>query len=421
MDTKTFRFLLAFVCISVSIIYSSLNYKEWQSFPLQMSYYNINFQRLFSNKSQIYKYGTGNNVSRDICMFDTDKKVSFGYQSKPLRGCKNTSNIGNRPCYKVTDELKKKVLGIGDLHTVIPQYIDSKTDMPPTYHYIQCPEVKGRLGNMMFQVAATIGFAKTLKHKPIINPSHPLVKLFDINNVSAVQPVNSSVVNEVQLRNYTLKYIDSFMSHNLTLDGYFQSWKFFAIASEEVRKEFTIKSQYLDKAKVFLNSVRQNNSTTIIGLHVRRGDFLREGEQQSGATVADAHYIRKAMEFYRQRCRRVLFVVSSNGMWWSRTNIRGPDVIFTPFKEAILDMAVMSLCDHMIITSGTFSWWSGWLAGGKVVYLSDYPRPGLALATRFVLREHYYPPEWIGISNNAARAWCFATQYIGLVLFKILK
>ena len=136
MDTKMFYFLLAFVCVSVSIIYFSLNYKEWQSFPLQMSYYNISFQRLFSNKSQTYKYETGNNGSRDMCIFDTDKKVSFGYQSKPLRGCEITSNIGNRPCYKVTDELKKKVLGIGDLHTVIPQYIASKTDMPPTYYYI---------------------------------------------------------------------------------------------------------------------------------------------------------------------------------------------------------------------------------------------------------------------------------------------
>ena len=255
----------------------------------------------------------------------------------------------------------------------------------------------------MFQVAATIGLAKTLKHKSIINPSHPLVKLFDINNVSALQPVNSSVVNEVQLRNYTLKYIDSLMSQNLTLDGYFQSWKFFAAASEEVRKAFTIKSQYLDKAKAFLDSVRRNDSTTIIGIHVRRGDFLKEGEQQSGTAVADAHYIRKAMEFYRQRCPLILFVVSSDGMLWSKTNIRGADVIFTPFNEAILDMAVMSLCDHMIITSGTFSWWSGWLAGGEVVYLSDYPRPGSALATRFVLREHYYLPEWIGISNSAVR------------------
>ena len=33
-------------------------------------------------------------------------------------------------------------------------------------------------------------------------------------------------------------------------------------------------------------------------------------------------------------------------------------------------MAVLTLCDHSILSIGTFGWWSAWLTGGKVVYYS---------------------------------------------------
>ncbi|CAF3893999.1 unnamed protein product, partial [Rotaria sp. Silwood1] len=49
------------------------------------------------------------------------------------------------------------------------------------------------------------------------------------------------------------------------------------------------------------------------------------------------------------------------------------------------DLIALSLCEHSIITGGTFGWWTGYLANGKVIHDKVYPsgcqRP-----------EYYYPP-----------------------------
>ena len=103
------------------------------------------------------------------------------------------------------------------------------------------------------------------------------------------------------------------------------------------------------------------------------------------------------MGYFRQKYKNAFFVVLSNDQKWCKDNIIGNNVIFSDFRKAIIDMAVMSLCQHMIITVGTFGWWGGWLSGGIVIYLKDYPRPGSYLAKSLV---DYYPPDWIGMSNG---------------------
>jgi len=60
------------------------------------------------------------------------------------------------------------------------------------------------------------------------------------------------------------------------------------------------------------------------------------------------------------------------------------------------DMATMSLCDHVIMSSGTFGWWGGWLAKGTTIYYRDWPKNESALAKLFV-KEDFYPPEWIAM------------------------
>ncbi|XP_060587992.1 uncharacterized protein LOC132743491 [Ruditapes philippinarum] len=67
------------------------------------------------------------------------------------------------------------------------------------------------------------------------------------------------------------------------------------------------------------------------------------------------------------------------------------------FKIAWNDLAAMSLCDHMIISVGTFGWWGGWLAGGSVIYFNGYPKPGSEISKYFV-KDDFYPPFWIGIT-----------------------
>jgi galactoside 2-L-fucosyltransferase 1/2 len=54
------------------------------------------------------------------------------------------------------------------------------------------------------------------------------------------------------------------------------------------------------------------------------------------------------------------------------------------------------MCDHSIITSGTYSWWAGWLAGGMVVYYKNFLRPNTTIGNEYNDSD-YYPPDWIGM------------------------
>ncbi|CAF3560033.1 unnamed protein product [Rotaria socialis] len=68
------------------------------------------------------------------------------------------------------------------------------------------------------------------------------------------------------------------------------------------------------------------------------------------------------------------------------------------------DLTALSLCEHSIITGGTFGWWAAYLANGQVIHDKVYPS-GCG-------RREYYYPSWFMIdgyvrayknSNNTLR------------------
>ena len=84
-------------------------------------------------------------------------------------------------------------------------------------------------------------------------------------------------------------------------------------------------------------------------------------------------------------------------MTWCSKNIKGNNIFLSPFHDPGIDLALASLCDHMIITVGTYGWWAGWLSGGQVIYYADYPIPGSKIDREFS-KEDYYPADWIPLS-----------------------
>jgi hypothetical protein len=60
------------------------------------------------------------------------------------------------------------------------------------------------------------------------------------------------------------------------------------------------------------------------------------------------------------------FVVCSDDYEWCN-NVWGNDENFTVVnsKSPYVDLCVMSLCDHHIISNSSFSWWSSYLSKNK--------------------------------------------------------
>ena len=266
--------------------------------------------------------------------------------------------------------------------------------------YVLMPDKLGRLGNWMFQFAFMFSVAKKLNYKFIIRSKHRLTRAFDFPNVSDMPLDNLIVVNQSQWENKTWHEDADYLSHNLTIIGYFQRFTYFVKYAKEIREIFKVKPKYLEMAKTFIDA-NTPKKKTLIGIHVRRGDFLYRNALNHGKLGGDQEFFNKSMNYYRRLYSDAIFVVVSDDQPWCQRNIVGPYVRYSSFREAIVDLAIMTLSDHTIITAGTFSWWAGFLAGGTVVYLADYPIPGSPQELKVILRrEYYYLPEWIPIANG---------------------
>ncbi|KAK3611851.1 hypothetical protein CHS0354_040524 [Potamilus streckersoni] len=254
----------------------------------------------------------------------------------------------------------------------------------------------GRLGNTMFQFAALLSCAKRLNYTAFIRPDHLISQYYLISGTSSVSLINVEIAGEKAFGKYDNELESLNTSKNWSLGGYYQSWKYFYKDEDLIRSSFNFKPDIYEKARQFVDSYRQGNRT-IVGIHVRRGDMSTSSADASGYSAAPITYIKKSMNYFKERYSNALFIVVSDEIPWCKENLKEDNgIAFISFNNPGTDMAVLSLCDHVIVTSGTFGWWGAWLAGGDVVYFKGFPKPGSQL-DRYISREDYYPPHWIGL------------------------
>ena len=271
----------------------------------------------------------------------------------------------------------------------------------------------GRLGNLMFAYASLIGIARKLKMTPVIDKDNPLRLFFKIST----QTYDSKSVNVSSWTKFDALYSAAYehrVEHiecddNVMLNGYFQSWRYFEEVERTIRKEFVFKDLIQRKAESFLqksvaNSYGSNytrNDVVIIGIHVRRSDMTDYESRQKGYVVANRQYIQASMTFFEAQYSRILFVVCSDDLFWVQQNVKSESfpVVYSENFHAILDLAILSLSDHVIITVGSFGWWGAYLAGGRTVYMSDFPRKYSLLDDEYRAKDYFYPG-WRGIPSS---------------------
>jgi hypothetical protein len=145
-------------------------------------------------------------------------------------------------------------------------------------------------------------------------------------------------------------------------EGYFQSEKYFADCTEEIRKEFQFKEKL------------QAPDGNAVAIHIRRGDYVKFSNIHLVCTPA---YYEKAIAYIQSRVEIPVFYVFSEDLEWVRQNISIPSnsvfVDYNPVLPSSRDMQLMSLCKHQIISNSSYSWWAAWLNrnSGKIVIAPD--------------------------------------------------
>ncbi|XP_074657234.1 galactoside 2-alpha-L-fucosyltransferase Sec1-like [Tubulanus polymorphus] len=270
----------------------------------------------------------------------------------------------------------------------------------------------GRTGNLMFQYAALYAISKHYDVMPVIPVDFNLATAFELTAPSVT--LKNDGVKTVLKEKGAGKFDPDTRDLNITglfasrILGYLQSWKYFQNETDEIRKQFTFRKHIKMAAENFVQRSAYNLSLltsaniTIIGIHIRRGDMKSTRSFRFGYVTVPVIYIKIAMDRMTSLYgENVLFIVASDDIPWCEKNVprQNVNVVFSKAKDPALDLAILSSCDHVIISTGTFGWWAAWLANGTTIYYKDWPRENSTLS-RQVSHEDYFPPYWIGLSGK---------------------
>jgi hypothetical protein len=227
--------------------------------------------------------------------------------------------------------------------------------------------LKGGLGNMLFQIAATksISIDKNMycsfpnlkghleylnsenTYNPKLKHSNEYLKLF--KNLPTTTPTES--VNIVE---YPFEYSDlDYNYENVVIDGFFQSEKYFKHNRSEILKliDFSfISKNYIEDKYNFI----KNKKTTSI--HVRRGDYVNYPNLHPTQSL---EYYEQSIEILKNETE--IFLIFSDDIIWCKENIKLENAIYIENEKDYIELYLMSLCDNNIISNSSFSWWGAWL------------------------------------------------------------
>jgi hypothetical protein len=239
----------------------------------------------------------------------------------------------------------------------------------------------GRLGNQMFQFASTLGIANRLNSVarfPIENclnyqgsgPFDPsigrcmqvkcdLIDCFEISPEYFIPQRHINQGNYYHENEFGYNPGVERISGDCSLNGYFQTEKYFEEFRDLILSQFTFKSPYKDSAESYIQTIRKENKDAVIAsIHVRRGDYVMFPDHHPPCSF---NYYNRAIEELRILNDNIVYVIFSDDVEWCKTEFNDPSYIISNLGNPYTEMCAMSLCDHNIIANSSFSWWGSWL------------------------------------------------------------
>ena len=232
----------------------------------------------------------------------------------------------------------------------------------------------GRLGNQMFQFAATVGIARKANQVfafPKENTEIPSVEdfkdgvrrevYFDLpkyfpNVERTLQPLEEIQTYHIAQEPYFHFCPDLFTVPDQTnLMGYFQTEKYFEHCSDLILGFFQFDKEIKKQSE---NSFPQFSSKVeYVSIHLRRGDYA--GLQQFHP-VMDADYYFDAMTEFMDR--DYCFLIFSDDIEYAKELFgEQENIVYVEGNDPAVDMCMMTMCDHNVIANSSFSWWGAWL------------------------------------------------------------
>ena len=301
---------------------------------------------------------------------------------------------------------------------------------------------RGRLGNNLFQYAMLLAVRNltgrpvyfvtainlsTIFQRisiPILYPSHGITE--KLNRLTRKKEDAAGV--------FMPNFIADIPSSDVVICCYFQAFKYFYFMRDTVKQEFTFRKEIRNRVDAILHRARREcmgpstaNNIRYIGIHVRRGDLASPALYAEGYRVPEVSYFKKAKAYFRKLYSETLqFVVTSDIKPWALRYLRGPDTYISPSMYDYIDLALLAACNDTIMSLSTFSWWAGFLAGGKTVYFKDFTANGTKADRLYSVEDRFFTSDWIpmgnwliGANRVSPRAQCSAPRYLAVSFLQI--
>jgi hypothetical protein len=225
----------------------------------------------------------------------------------------------------------------------------------------------GRLGNQMFQFAALKGIARHRGFDYCIPPTqnkdewtdHQLLNAFKL---ASTAPLNIQLIDTCRptVCEGTFAFNEDIFNECpdwVSIQGNFQTEKYFKHIRDELLKDFNFRAEPLDLCKEMMSKF----DSAPIALHIRRTDYFTSGNH----TVLGLDYYVEALKWFDNS--KVL-VFSDDPEWCNRQELfSGEKFFIAEGNTNYVDLCLMTLCSGHIIANSSFSWWGAWLSNSSKI------------------------------------------------------
>jgi hypothetical protein len=242
--------------------------------------------------------------------------------------------------------------------------------MEPSY---VLPVRKGGLGNQMFQVAAAIVYQEE-KGKTVLLPKE-FYNHHNKNHQEYADTVFRYFSDRIDL-SFDQTVIDHFLSNgiftkhsispgfdawtpedisgNVLLHGYYQFYP--TLEPHETR----IRELYLEGLQPLVS--QYTPSETFVGIHIRRGDYLKAPHSEWLPTQPPEYY-KAALEYF-DTTSKTFFIFSDDLEWCKNQGVfqKLPQKVYIDEPDECKTLSLMTMCrGGFICANSTFSWWGAFL------------------------------------------------------------
>jgi hypothetical protein len=244
--------------------------------------------------------------------------------------------------------------------------------------YVTC-ELKGGLGNQLFQIGCVFRYAEEYQKTPIFNTNTTkLGKRCTYWQTLFNSTLNNSIYNTILFpslcneREFQYKKLPLY-SGNVKLNGYFQSEKYMPENKDVMYNLVHSNNLLTDQCKVELNKIKQHfsgNGNELVCMHIRRGDYLMNAKHHTNLTLS---YYKNSLQIIATRLNKEVsalnVVVFSDEIDWCKAIVPTEfnckmyfvDLTLCDGLKESVELLLLIEMTHYVIANSTFSWWGAYL------------------------------------------------------------